>query len=140
MNNNLSQQPPQLVLVVEDEPMLADLYVQKFKSSGYSVLHAPNGERALEILRSQPVNMVILDVILPKITGLEVLKQMRLDDKTKDIPVLVLTNLAETDERKTALEFGAREYLVKAMQTPEQVVEKVRSIIGGVDVNYIKTS
>lgn len=135
MNNN-SQNPPKIILVVEDEQVLSDLYVDKFELSGYKVLRAPNGEKALEMLKDQPIDFVVLDVMLPQLSGIEVLKRMHVDDKMKDIPVLVLTNVAETSEKEVALKNGAKGYLLKAMQTPEQVVEKVKDIIGGPDVSY----
>lgn len=118
------------VLIVEDDPILLRMYSEKLNFEGYKVLSARDGEEALRVaLEAQPA-LVLLDIMLPRMSGTDFLERLRQDPKGKSIPVIALTNLAEDEERQKAIKLGVKEYLVKAMQTPEQVVEKVKKYLG----------
>lgn len=117
------------VLVVEDDPVLLKMYSEKFTFEGFEVLNAKNGEEALDVVKDKNVDIILLDIMLPRMSGTDFLERLRGDDKKKDIPVVALTNLAEESEKQRAIKLGVEEYLVKAMQTPEQVVEKVKKYI-----------
>lgn len=114
------------VLLIEDDLMLTRLYEEKFSIEGFRVLTAHDGESGLEIALKEPVNIVLLDVSLPRASGLEILQKLRKTDKGKTLPVIILTNAVEVEGRRKAVKLGASEYLVKAMQTPEQVVNKAK--------------
>lgn len=117
------------ILIVEDDPILSRMYSEKFGFEGYGVEIAKDGQEALDLVKEKHVDMVLLDIMLPKMSGTDFLKEFKSTPKGKEIPVLALTNLAEEEEKQKALELGVKEYLVKAMQTPEQVVEKIKKYI-----------
>ena len=132
--NQGTQNPPQQqkqtnsILIVEDDPVLLKMYTEKFTFEGFKVIVARDGEEALKIaLGTEKIDIVLLDIMLPKMSGTDFLENLRKDAKGKNLPVIALTNLAEEDERQKAIKLGVKEYLVKAMQTPEQVVEKITS-------------
>ena len=124
------QEEAKVVFIVEDDPILLKMYTEKFTFEGYKVLSARDGEEALKLALSEKIDVVLLDIMLPKMSGTDFLEKLRENPKGKDIQVVALTNLAEEEERQKALNLGVKEYLVKAMQTPEQVVEKVKKYMG----------
>jgi DNA-binding response OmpR family regulator len=119
-----------VILLVEDDPVLSKMYTEKFKFEGFNVLSAGNGEDGLKVALSQKVDLILLDLMLPRLSGNELLAKLREDEKGKNITVIALTNLAEQEEKDRATQLGVKEYLIKAMQTPEEVVNKVKSYLG----------
>jgi CheY-like chemotaxis protein len=126
-----TQKPQKVIMIVEDDPVLLKMYTEKFSFEGFSVINAKDGEEALEIALSQPIDIILLDIMLPRMSGTDFLQKFRESPKGKTLPVVALTNLAEDEERQKAIKLGVKEYLVKAMQTPEQVVEKVKKYLNG---------
>ncbi|MBN1168633.1 response regulator [Candidatus Woesebacteria bacterium] len=118
------------ILIVEDDPILGRMYSEKFKSEGYEVISAQDGEAGLQKAKEGNIDMILLDVMLPRMSGIDLLEQLRKDDNAKDTKVIALTNLADQSEKDRAIALGVKDYLVKAMQTPEQVVTKVNSLLG----------
>jgi len=114
------------VLLIEDEAMLANMYEVKFQNEGFEVVKALDGATGLELSKTTNPDFVLLDVIMPKMDGFSVLKAMREDDKTKDLPVMLLTNLGQDEDVQKGKELGSVGYLVKANVTPAEVVEAVR--------------
>lgn len=96
------------------------------KQEGYEVVSALDGETGLKMAKTENPDLILLDLILPKLYGLEVLKELKKDPKTKDIPVIVLTVLEGTEDVEKALELGATTYLIKASYTLKEVVEKIK--------------
>lgn len=119
-----------LILLIEDDSLLIKMYKTKFVSEGFEVLVAEEGESGLKMALENPVSFIILDVMMPKLSGIEVLENLRQNPKGKAIPVIVLSNLDREEKAKKALSLGAKEFLVKANFTPTQVVEKVRKYLG----------
>ncbi|MCX6784595.1 MAG: response regulator [Candidatus Komeilibacteria bacterium] len=117
------------ILLVEDEEMLANMYEIKFKKDGYQLLKALDGEAGLALAKEKNPNIILLDVIMPKMDGFSVLRQLRADEKTKNIPVILLTNLGQDEDIKKGQELGANGYLVKANLTPAEVVAKVKELL-----------
>lgn len=117
------------ILIVEDDPILSRMYSEKFSYEGFAVEVAKDGQEALDSASSKSIDLILLDIMLPKMSGTDFLKKFISTTKGKSVPVIVLTNLAEDTEKQKALELGVKEYLVKAMQTPEQVVEKIKKYI-----------
>lgn len=115
------------ILLVEDDPILSRMYGEKFKNEGFEVLKALDGETGLNIALTEKPDYVLLDIMLPKLSGTDLLAKLRQNPKGKNIPVLVLTNLAEKEEEEKMRKLGVQDYLVKAMQTPEKVVSVVKS-------------
>ena len=129
-----NQPQKKTVLIVEDDSFLSDMYQTKFSVSGYNVLLAQNGMQCLELLRSNTSapDIALLDIVMPKMDGLELLELLKKDDRTKNIPIILLTNLGQDKDVKKGLEMGADMYLIKAHYTPSQVVEKVEEILNKV--------
>jgi CheY-like chemotaxis protein len=120
-----------IILIVEDDPVLLKMYTEKFGFEGFKVLNAKDGEEALQVSEKELLDIVLLDIMLPKMSGTDFLEKFRQMAKGKDTPVVALTNLAEDREKQRALSLGVKEYLVKAMQTPEQVVQTVKKYLSG---------
>lgn len=113
------------VLLVEDEPLLIDLYEERFSEEPFKLITAETGEDALRLARAGKVDLILLDILLPGINGFEVLRQLKADMETRDIPVIVLTNLGSEQsdkDKQLALSLGAIDYLVKSYHTPDEMV------------------
>lgn len=122
-----TDEPQKVILIVEDDPVLLKMYTEKFTFDGFHVLNAKDGEEALTIALKEKLDVILLDIMLPKMSGTDFLEKFRENPKGKNVPVIALTNLTEEAEKQRALKLGVKAYLVKAMQTPEDVVEKVKA-------------
>ena len=121
-------QPAQIVVVyVEDEPFFAGTVSRMLTEAGYPTATANDGEAGLELIRRDKPGLVLLDLVLPKIDGKEVLKQLKADPATKDIPVIILSNLSAETEQKELRALGAEDFMVKAMTLPNEIVDKVKT-------------
>ena len=118
------------VLVVDDNQDIRDLVVHILSADGFNVFAAVDGENALAILNSNPVNLVLLDVMMPGKSGLEVLREIRggSNKKLRDIPVMMITAKSSTEDIDKALEIGANSYIVKPFSATT-IREKVRAIL-----------
>lgn len=120
------------ILLVEDDPMLTELYQTKLEMEGYRVSVATDGEQGVAQAGKVKPDLILLDIMLPKLNGFEVLKAVKKDKATAGIPVIVLTNLggekADSDKR-LALSLGAQEFLVKTFHLPDDIVGKIRSTL-----------
>ncbi len=121
-----SEEAKKIILIVEDDPVLLKMYTEKFIFDGFSVLNAKDGEEALETALKEKLDAILLDIMLPRMSGTDFLEKFRQNPKGKNVPVVALTNLTEEAEKQRALKLGAKAYLVKAMQTPEDVVKKMK--------------
>lgn len=117
------------ILLIEDEEMLSSMYQVKFENEGFNLIKALDGEQGLQLAQQEKPVFILLDVIMPKMDGFTVLKKLKENPETKDIPVLLLTNLGQDEDVKKGNELGAVGYLVKANITPSEVVEKVKSLM-----------
>lgn len=118
------------IILIEDDLFLQDLYKEIFHDAGYTVLVAGDGEAGLQLSKeNNDAKLILLDILLPKVHGIDVLKQLKADTMTKHLPVVVFTNLTQDAITKEALRLGAFAYLVKVRYTPEQVVEKIKEFI-----------
>ena len=118
------------ILFIEDESALQKTFGEILKQEGYEMISALDGEVGLRLAKNQKPDLILLDLILPKAHGLEVLKQLKGDKETKEIPIIVLTNLEEIENVNKVLELGATTYLVKAQYTLEEVLEKIKKALG----------
>ena len=118
------------ILFVEDEAALQKTLGDFLEMKGYKMLSALDGEVGLNLAKSQNPDLVLLDLVLPRVHGLDVLKQLKEDPETKETPVIILTNLEGIGEVEKALELGATTYLVKAQYDLEEVFEKIKKILG----------
>lgn len=117
------------VLIVEDDQFLSKMYKRKFELAGYEVELALDGEDGLSKMRTTKPNIVLMDIMMPKLNGLDAIREAKGDPMIRNIPVMVLTNLSNTDDAAIAVKNGAIGYLVKSDFTPSQVVEKVKEIM-----------
>jgi DNA-binding response OmpR family regulator len=118
------------VLLVEDDIFLSNIYKTKLEMEGYKVTTADNGESAWQQAGVKNPDIILLDVLLPKLDGFGVLEKLKSDPKTVNIPVMMLTNLGQKDDVERGLKGGAVDYLIKAHFKPSEVVEKIRKILG----------
>ena len=120
------------IAIVEDDALLAQMYSQKFKKDGYEVIRADDGKKGLELIKQEKPSLVLLDIMMPEMNGLEVLKALKedSDNKINSIPVILLTNLARGDKDvNRGLELGAVTYLIKRKVKPAEVVLKVKEVL-----------
>lgn len=117
------------ILLVEDDTFILEMYATKLLNFGYDVLTASDGEEALKIVKDKHPDFILLDLVLPSMDGFDVLKAIKKDSKTKDIPVVLLTNLGERTDVETGLKLGADDYLIKAHFTPSEVIEKIQNLL-----------
>lgn len=123
----------QHILLIEDDPMLTELYQTKLEMDGFVVTVATDGEAGLSHAKKLKPDLILLDIMLPKLNGFEVLKSVKQHRSTAEIPVIVLTNLggekADSD-KQLALNLGADEFLVKTFHLPDDIVGKIKSALG----------
>lgn len=117
------------ILIVEDDTFLLKMYGKKFEVEGFQVDTALDGEEGLAKVKTFSPDLVLMDIMLPKLNGLEAISRIKADPSTAKIPVLVLTNLSTTDDAGTAAQRGAVGVLIKSNVTPSQVVAKVKAIL-----------
>ena len=118
------------ILIIEDDQIVANIYRNKFRIEGYEVEVALDGEVGLEMVKSFQPHVIVLDLMLPKITGVEVMKQIRAYPESKITPVIVFSNTYLTNMVQEAWKAGATKCLSKANCTPKQVLEVIRSTLG----------
>jgi DNA-binding response OmpR family regulator len=121
---------PKKILYIEDEQALQKTFSDASKRAGYEVVSAMDGALGFELAKVEKPDLILLDFILPKMNGLEVLEQLRAEEATKEIPVIIFTNLEGPENIEKALELGATTYLVKSQYSMKEVLEKIREIIG----------
>jgi DNA-binding response OmpR family regulator len=117
-------------LIVEDDVFINKAYAAKFSHEGIAVKMAEDGEKAMQILKKgEKPALILLDLMLPNKSGFEVLEEIKQDPKLKNIPVLILTNLAQDLDVDRGIALGAKEYLVKADLKIEELVGKVKKYL-----------
>lgn len=114
-----------LVLIVEDDKFLRELLVSKLEVAGFSTSVAVDGTEALNKIKEESPQLILLDLVLPGLDGFEVLRQVKQDPKTSKIPVIILSNLGQQEEVEKGIKLGAEDYLIKAHFTPDEIIEKV---------------
>lgn len=118
------------ILYIEDEKFFADTVEKVLQTAGYSVKQAPDGEEGLKLAREWHPSLILLDLLLPKIEGFEVLKQLKADLATQSIPIIILSNLNSEDDVKKATDLGAKHFFVKAVTMPTNIVNMVKGVVG----------
>jgi two-component system, OmpR family, response regulator RpaA len=113
------------VLFIEDDPAVAQMYKLKLELDGYAVTVAPDGEAGLRMARENHPDIIFLDIRLPKMDGFAVLEELRADEETKNIPVVILSNYSEQELVERGLNLGALEYLIKSETTPAKLSKGV---------------
>lgn len=120
----------QSVLIIDDDTTLREMYEDYLKANGFDVLSAQDGEEGLDKAKASKPTAVLLDLMMPKINGIEVLRRMKADDDMKGIPVIVFTALIQDLEKQESFAAGASDYVVKTDVTPKGILDKIRQLIG----------
>ncbi len=118
------------ILIVEDDSSLADLYQTEIETRGHQVILAKNGVDGLTQAQEKQPSLILLDIMLPKMNGLDVLSSLKAQEITKKIPVLMLTNFGDDENVNKALAGGAEEFILKYKIVPSEVVDKIESVLG----------
>src|SRR3989338_8773747 len=121
--------PKTKILVVEDESFLLDLYETKLEQAGYEVVKASNGSQGLSLARLEKPNLVLLDILMPEVDGYEMLRRLKADAKTKNIPVIIFSNLSRKAEIEKGLKLGASDFIIKTSVTPSELAGRVREFL-----------
>lgn len=119
------------IILIEDDEVLSIVMQEELGRAGFNVLLAPDGEKGVELVRSKKPDLVLLDLMLPKKHGFEVLEELKKDPKTKSIPVVILTVLSMDKDIQKALQAGANDYFVKSQHTALELVEMIKSFFAG---------
>lgn len=117
------------ILIVEDEPFLLDLYDAKLNEAGFEVIKALNGTQGISLAQLELPNIILLDILMPKIDGYEMIINLKKSIKTKKIPVIIFSNLSQKDEIEKGLKLGAKDFIIKTSVTPTEMVEKVKEYL-----------
>lgn len=118
------------ILIIEDDRYISKMYQLKLSLEDYEVLVAEDGRQGVEKIKEFMPDIVLLDILMPELDGFEVLKIVKADPATKEIPVLIMSNLGQEDHIEKGVGLGALDYIVKSQYTPSRVVEKVKSVLG----------
>lgn len=117
------------ILLIEDDPFLSSMYSTKFELENFLVYSAEDGEKGLEKAFSEKPDIILLDVLMPKMNGFQVLEKLKANKETQPIPVIMLTNLNQKDDIEKGAALGAVDYLIKAHFMPSEVVDKIKKVI-----------
>ncbi|MBU1448228.1 response regulator [Patescibacteria group bacterium] len=120
----------QRILLIEDDAFLAGIYARKLELAGYDVSLATNGEDGLKLAAKDLPALILLDLVLPKVDGFEVLERLKIDGATHPIPVVILTNLGQREDVERCMAAGAVGYVIKAHALPDETVTKIKDILG----------
>ncbi len=118
------------VLIVDDEQQTIEVFQAALSSLGYQVVVADNGKNALERIKNQKFDIIILDQMMPDMSGNDVIQILKQDEATKNIPVVILTNYGEVGLVKDAIAAGAADYILKYQMTPTDFADKIKGLIG----------
>lgn len=118
------------ILLVDDDVTLREMYEERLKVEGFIITQAANGEEAIKLAKENKPQIVLLDIMMPKVNGFDVLKDLKADPTTKDIPVIVLSALIQDVDRVEGKKLGAVDYIVKSETMPGEVIAKIKKAIG----------
>ena len=117
------------ILIIEDDKFLRELFVRKLIKEGFKVSEAIDGEEGLKKIKEEKPDLVLLDLILPGIDGFEILSRLKEESILSTIPVIILSNLGQREEIEKGLKLGAKDYLVKALFTPGEIIDKIKAYL-----------
>lgn len=122
------------IMLVEDDAILVEMYQAKFELEGHDIVVATNGQECLRLLEDYKPEIILLDILMPKLNGFHVLKEIKKRPNLRQIPVILLTNLGEAEvdmNQELARALGVNDYLIKSHHTPDEVVVKVMKALNG---------
>jgi DNA-binding response OmpR family regulator len=117
------------ILIAEDDLMISEIYQRKFSEKGYEVLTAFSGDQVLEIVKKQSVDIILLDLLIPKIDGFLVIENLRNGNYDPNIKIIVSSNLSQKEDREKVMALGANGFITKSQYTPSEMVEEIKRLI-----------
>ncbi len=129
MTDDTSASDRKKVLIVEDDKFLRELLVGKLETEGLETLAAIDGQEGLKVIEEKKPDVIILDLMLPNVDGFQVLEKMKENPAQASIPVIVLSNLGHREDIERCMNMGAKDFMVKAHYTPNEIVDKVKSYL-----------
>lgn len=117
------------IMIIEDDRFLSSLIKARLEKNDFATTQAFDGEEAMKLLRQERPNLIVLDLIMPKVTGFEILEAISLDPQLSKVPVVILSNLAQDSDIQKAKSLGAIEYLVKIRVSIDELINKIKSIV-----------
>ena len=117
------------VLIVDDDSFLSGIYATKLEIEGFGVVTARDGEEGVKAALKELPDLILLDVLMPKLDGFEALRQLKQNETTKNIPVIMITNLGQKEDIEKGLQDGAVDYLIKAHFVPAEAVDKIKKVL-----------
>lgn len=119
----------QKILIIEDDFFIRELYERQFTKEGFQVISSEDGPTGLVLANQENPALILLDIMLPKLNGLDLLRTLKTKEETKEIPVILLTNLGQESVIKEGFELGAESYLIKSAYTPSQIIDEVKNFL-----------
>lgn len=120
---------PKKVMIIEDDHFLSSLMKARLEKEGFTIVQAFDGEEAMQLLKEQLPSLIVLDLIMPKVTGFEVLQMISITPQLDKVPVVILSNLAQDSDIQKAQELGAKEYFVKVKVSIDDLVGRIKSLV-----------
>ncbi|MFH1451260.1 MAG: response regulator [bacterium] len=117
------------ILLVEDDPFLIDIYSTKLRSNGFEIDVAHDGEEALRKITERAPDLVLLDIVLPRVDGWEVLNRIKKQSQFKDLKIIILSNLGQEQEVRKGLELGVAGYLIKSHYSPSEIIAEIKKVL-----------
>lgn len=121
--------PQKAILVVDDHEFLRNFWVNKLSAADYKILTASDGSEGVKMAKKELPDLILLDIVMPKLNGYEALVNLKAAKKTKNIPVIILSNLGQNEEIKKGLKLGAVDFIVKSDVIPPQVEQKIKKYL-----------
>jgi DNA-binding response OmpR family regulator len=121
---------PKKILVIEDDFMLNKIVEARLQKAGYEVVHAEDGLKGLKLARTIKPDLIVMDIMLPKMDGFRVTQMLKLDDHYKHIPIIIFTGRMQQNDEEVGLEAGADAYIYKTSGEPSDLVDKIEELIG----------
>ncbi|MEI7426197.1 MAG: response regulator [Candidatus Moraniibacteriota bacterium] len=118
----------QKVLIAEDDPMISEIYQKKFTDNGYIVLTAFSGDQVLEIVKKEKVDILLLDLLIPKMDGFAVIENLRNGKYDPDIKIIVSSNLSQREDQEKVMALGANGFILKSQYTPSEMIKEIEKL------------
>ena len=123
----MAQNP--FILIADDDQFFSTLLKVKFEEEQFDAQVASNGEEAMKIIRAKRPDLLVLDIVMPVKDGFEVIKEIKADDKLKNLKIVALTNLAQEEDRKSVLQMGVQDFIVKSDVSIAELVKKIKEML-----------
>ncbi len=120
---------PHKILIIEDEKILAEMYKDKFIQAGFEITLVYSSEEALKVLQKEKPDLILLDILLPRINGIGFLTRIKQNPELSSIPVIAFSNYDDAETKGEAFRLGVKDYLIKTSYTPQEIIDKVKSYL-----------